>query len=73
MPPTLERTDRFVDRHVGPDDADVKSMLRLLEVSSLEELIDSTIPRQIRSAHPLQLEGAKSEFELLEDLRMIAG
>ncbi len=73
MPATLERTDRFVDRHVGPDDADMKSMLRLLEVSSLEELIDSTIPRQIRSARPLQLEEGKSEFELQEDLRTIAG
>ena len=72
MPAILKRTDRFVDRHIGPDDVDVKSMLRLLEVASLEELIGSTVPRQIRSARPLKLQPGKSEFELLEELEAIA-
>ena len=72
MPATLNRTDRFVDRHIGPDDDDVKSMLRLLEVASLEELIESTVPRQIRSARPLSLRPGKSEFELYEELQGIA-
>src|SRR5215469_3183921 len=72
MPATLKRTDSFVDRHIGPDDFDVKSMLRLLKVASLEELIDSTVPRQIRSARPLKLQPGKSEFELLEELQAIA-
>src|SRR5215471_5762186 len=72
MPAILKRTDSFVDRHIGPDDVDVKSMLRLLGVASLEELIDSTVPRQIRSARPLKLQPGKSEFELLEELEAIA-
>ncbi len=72
MPATLKRTDSFVDRHVGPDEADIRSMLRLLEAASLEDLIDSTVPRQIRSARSLQLEEGKSEFELLEELQAIA-
>jgi glycine dehydrogenase len=72
MPAPLKRTDSFVDRHIGPDDADVKSMLRTLEVSSLEALVDATIPAEIRISQPLRLGEGRGEFELLEELQAIA-
>lgn len=42
-------TDSFVNRHVGPDDNDVEAMLRAIGCGSLDDLIDSTIPKSIRS------------------------
>src|SRR5713226_1013135 len=72
MPAPLKRTDSFVDRHIGPDDADVKSMLRTLELGSLEALVEATVPAQIRTAQPLQLGEGRGEFELLEELQAIA-
>src|SRR6266852_4400604 len=72
MPALLKRTDSFVDRHIGPDDADVKSMLRALELGSLEALVEATVPAQIRIAQPLRLGEGRGEFELLEELQAIA-
>ena len=39
----------FVERHVGPDDAQVAEMLKALDLSSLEDLIDDAVPDSIRS------------------------
>ena len=55
MPASLRRTDSFVDRHIGPDEADIKAMLKTVGLGSLEELIDSTVPSQIRLSQPLRL------------------
>ena len=65
-------TNEFATRHVGPDDAAIESMLRALELGSLEELVHSAVPEKIRSDEPLRLEAALSEAELLENGRRIA-
>jgi glycine dehydrogenase len=72
MPASLRRTDSFVDRHIGPDEADIKAMLKTVGCGSLEELIDSTVPSQIRLSQPLQLPEGKGEFELLQEIQAIA-
>lgn len=69
---SLAYTDRFEERHLGPTDVEVGEMLRLLGFSSLDALIDATVPAAIRMARPLALESAKSEYELLQELRAIA-
>jgi glycine dehydrogenase len=72
MPVSLEHPDRFVARHIGPDDRDVVDMLRVVGKESLDELIDQTIPSTIRLRRPLALPQALSERDLLEKLSEIA-
>ncbi len=72
MPVSLEHPDKFVTRHIGPDDHDVAEMLRVVGQDSLEGLIDQTIPSTIRLRRPLALPPALSERELLEKLGEIA-
>ncbi len=40
--------EEFQSRHIGPDEHDLKEMLRVIGVKSLDELIDQTIPSRIR-------------------------
>lgn len=68
----LEPTDTFVQRHIGPSAEDIEQMLDEMELSSLEELIDQTIPPQIRLKQPLNLGGGQGEAELLAALKAIA-
>jgi hypothetical protein len=41
--------DRFADRHIGPDAADVDAMLRVLGHKTLDGLIDAAVPPSIRT------------------------
>jgi len=67
MPP-----DDFVPRHIGPRDADVAQMLKTLGVETLADLIDQTVPANIRLKQPLKLAAGRSEAKSLQDLRAIA-
>lgn len=64
--------DQFVDRHIGPSADDIDQMLSVLGLDSLDELIDQTVPQNIRLQTPLNLPTAKGEHELLADLKAIA-
>src|SRR5688500_2172728 len=70
--PRLAPTDLFVPRHIGPSDDEVREMLGVLGVASLDELIDQTIPPAIRLKKPLKLGPPRGERETLEELRKIA-
>jgi glycine dehydrogenase len=69
----LEAADAFVGRHIGPDDADIAAMLRVIDAASLDELIAQTIPAEIRANAPLDLPPAIDEAAILADLRDLAG
>src|SRR5258708_3874074 len=71
MPVSLAHPDRFVQRHIGPDEADIADMLRVVGVRSLDELVDETVPSTIRLRRKLDIPPPKSEHELLEQLRAI--
>ncbi len=62
----------FVSRHIGPDDLQIDDMLKELEMSSLEHLIDKAIPQQIRLREAMKLGGGITESALLEELELIA-
>ncbi|MEO8415826.1 MAG: aminomethyl-transferring glycine dehydrogenase [Ginsengibacter sp.] len=62
----------FSARHIGPNKAETKEMLREIGVGSIEELIDKTIPAGIRLHDALQVPQAASEFEYLNELKSIA-
>jgi len=64
--------DLFVDRHIGPREKEVQEMLERCGVSSMEDLIDRTIPGSIRLPEPLQLKDGISEYEYLKQIREIA-
>jgi len=65
-------TNKFINRHVGVSAEDIDSMLGTIGVSSLDELIDQTIPTNIRLATPLNLPDAMTERELAEHLAELA-
>ena len=64
--------DRFADRHIGPNQHELQEMLRFLNVNSLDELIDQTVPSSIRIQKPLDLPAAQSEFDYLQELQATA-
>jgi glycine dehydrogenase len=70
--PALESADRFVSRHIGPTPAEVSAMLSTLGYSSLDALIDATVPDRIRLRRPLAIPAARTEPETLALLRGIA-
>src|SRR5206468_4113764 len=51
----------FADRHIGPSDNEIEQMLRELGFDKLDELINATIPENIRFRRSLDLPPAKSE------------
>lgn len=64
----LEYREQFKHRHNGPDKREQQEMLRIIGVSSLDELIDQTIPADIRLPHALELAPAETEVEFLANL-----
>jgi glycine dehydrogenase len=65
-------TDQFVNRHNGPRANDVTAMLAKIKASSVDELIEQTIPSAIRLKKPLNLAKGMTEFEYHKHLRGIA-
>jgi len=68
----LVLTEKFVHRHIGPRDKDVKEMLSAIGVDSLEDLINKTIPQRIRLKEKLDLKEPVTEYQFLADLRELA-
>ncbi|MFQ5468252.1 MAG: glycine dehydrogenase, partial [Kiloniellaceae bacterium] len=68
----LEMRDDFVRRHIGPGEAQIQEMLRALGLSSLDELVDKTVPSAIVSERPLDLDEPMSERGALSYLRRMA-
>ncbi|MBO4739987.1 MAG: aminomethyl-transferring glycine dehydrogenase [Bacteroidales bacterium] len=64
--------DIFVSRHVGPRPAEVEKMLKVIGVSSIDELIDQTIPAKIRLKEPLKMDAPMGEAEFLNHVRLLA-
>jgi glycine dehydrogenase len=64
--------ESFAARHIGANKAEIEQMLRILGFSSLEQLIDSTVPRSIRLEQDLKLPEPESEQVALAHLKAIA-
>lgn len=62
----------FVDRHVGPRAADLEHMLATVGAPSLDALVDEAVPASIRMSGRLDLPPARSEAEVLAELRRTA-
>src|SRR2546423_14197105 len=71
-PREKDRVGSFAHRHIGPNKAARAEMLAELGFENLDELIDATVPQNIRLDRALNLPEAKSESEALEELRRLA-
>ncbi|MFL6113176.1 MAG: aminomethyl-transferring glycine dehydrogenase, partial [Catenulispora sp.] len=69
----LEQASPFADRHIGPDEAAAARMLDVLGYDSLDALTEAAVPGTIRLTERLNLPPARSEAEVLAELRDIAG
>ncbi|HYF70092.1 MAG TPA: aminomethyl-transferring glycine dehydrogenase [Ohtaekwangia sp.] len=65
-------TEKFQDRHIGPDSGQVEEMLKVINADSIDQLIQETVPDGIRLKKPLDLPEALSEFEFLNHFKAIA-
>jgi glycine dehydrogenase len=65
------RTDKFVERHIGPNEEEQKKMLAKINASSIDELLEETIPASIRLEAPLDLESGISEHEFLKHIQAL--
>ena len=61
----------FAKRHLGPNPVEIQQMLELLGVSSLETLIDQTIPSTIRLNYSLKLPEAQTGL-IAQRLRQVS-
>ncbi|XP_026531783.1 glycine dehydrogenase (decarboxylating), mitochondrial [Notechis scutatus] len=68
----LGKHDDFSDRHIGPGDKEKQEMLQTVGLSTIDELINRTIPANIRLQRPLKMDDHICENEILETLHSIA-
>ncbi|MEA5100217.1 MAG: aminomethyl-transferring glycine dehydrogenase [Bacteroidales bacterium] len=65
-------TNNFAKRHNGPQAHDIQKMLDVIGVSSIDELIDKTIPSAIRLKQPLNLPQGMNEYEYITHMKELA-
>ena len=74
----MQRRDKTIDpnsfarRHIGPNEEEVRVMLREVGFEDLDSLVEAAVPRNIRLDRDLNLPEAKSEMEALTELRAIS-
>lgn len=66
------KMEQFKTRHIGITEHDKQKMLEEIDLSSMDELIDQTIPSDIRLKEPLSLPEALTENEYAEEIARIA-
>jgi len=68
----LEHHHAFVERHIGPNDAEIAQMLDVVGHASLDALTDAIVPSGIKSPAALALPSSLTEVEALAKIRTIA-
>lgn len=72
---TMRKTkvfDQFSNRHIGPNDDELRDMLEIIRIDSLDQLIDETVPATIRKPDMLDIPDALTEYDYLRELRETA-
>ncbi len=64
--------EKFEERHIGPSADETAAMLDTIGLQQLDELIDETVPAQIRASHPLRLPAARTEAAYLQKMKVVA-
>src|SRR6056297_4229854 len=71
-PSSLDFTDGFVRRHIGPSAAELQQMLDALGFASLDELTAKLVPADIQLDQPLDIPAPRGEADFLQALKIIA-
>jgi glycine dehydrogenase len=66
---SLQHTEEFIGRHIGPNEDDIHAMLAELQLGSLTELIEKTVPDSIALKRPLALGKPATEAAVLARLK----
>lgn len=61
--------NEFQARHIGPRGNDLNTMLATIGVSSLDQLIDETVPKNIQLKEPLNIGDPQTEYQYLQTLK----
>ena len=64
--------NEFQARHIGPRENDLNEMLNTVGVTSLEQLIEETIPSKIKINHTLSIGEPETEFKYLQNIKKVA-
>lgn len=64
--------ENFIHRHLGPREWDVDGMLKRLNLTSLDELIDKIIPPSIRLGQALDLPKGVNEYDYFKSIKKLA-
>lgn len=65
-------TTKFVNRHIGITEEDASSMLHAIGLQSIDELVNQTIPSNIRLKNPIELPESMTEREYAEHIAELA-
>jgi len=65
------KTDAFALRHIGPQENDLKHMLKTIGVESIEQLVYETLPDDIRLKATLNLAPAMTEYEFANHIQAL--
>ncbi|MBK5307817.1 MAG: aminomethyl-transferring glycine dehydrogenase [Frankiaceae bacterium] len=68
----LESAAPFATRHIGPGEDETATMLAVVGAGSLAELADLAVPEVIRAQEGLNLPAARTETEVIAELRALA-
>ena len=66
------KSNSFAHRHIGPREEEVKQMLEVIGLPSIDSLIDETVPDSIRMHEPMDLPEPMKEHEFLEHIRQLS-
>jgi glycine dehydrogenase len=69
---TQKLFDQFVNRHIGPSDKEVEQILKEIGINSLDQLVDETIPENIRVRETLNLSEPLTEYEFIQHIKELA-
>ena len=62
----------FSDRHIGPRNSDVQQMIEKIGITSINQLIEETVPSQIMLNRDMDLPEAMSEIRFSEHMKSIS-
>ena len=68
----LKHPDLFSERHIGPSDSEIKSMLEYIGQGDLAAMTEATVPADIRLENNLKLPAPLHEHEVIHSLRQVA-
>ncbi|EGD76625.1 glycine decarboxylase multi-enzyme complex P subunit [Salpingoeca rosetta] len=71
VPDWVEPCDKFLFRHIGPDPAEIQTMLRTCSFEDLDDMIAKAVPEDIRLRRTPHLDEPLTESEVLERLKQL--